>query len=82
MAGAGGPEGLIIQAAERALAQTEMSQAVSASISVLGTCETRGVSLQVYAAIVAPPRRAVGSTRPGSCPPHALTLSLHAHVLR
>ena len=44
MAGAGAPEGLI-QAAERALAQT--AQTDSASISVLSTHrETRGVSLQ------------------------------------
>ena len=56
MAGAGAPEGLI-QAAER-------TDSLSASISVLGTRATRGVSLQVYAAIVAPPRRPVGLKSP------------------
>jgi len=61
MAGAGAPEGLI-QAAERAVAQTRLTD--SASISVLGTRETRRVSLQVYAAIVAPPRRPVGLNSP------------------
>ena len=66
MAGAGAPEGLI-QAAERALAQTRLTD--SASISVLGTHrETRGVSLQVAGLRCLPslPRHVVlwGSTRP------------------
>ena len=61
---AGGPTSFsAVQASERAPAQTDKSN--SASISVLGTRrETRGVSLQVYAAIVAPPRRPVGLNSP------------------
>ena len=79
MAGAGGPTSFsAFQAAERALAQTD-----SASISVLSSRrETRGVSLQVYAAIVAPPRRPVDLNSPLKPLPHALILSFHANVLR
>ena len=82
MAGAGGPTSVsAFQAAERALAQTDQSD--SASISVLSSHrETRRVSLQVYAAIVAPARRPVDLNSPLKPLPHALILSFHANVLR
>jgi hypothetical protein len=82
MAGAGGPTSVsAFQAAERALAQTRLTD--SASISVLPTHrETRRVSLHVNAAIVAPARRPVDLNSPLKPLPHALILSFHANVLR